>query len=122
MRAMMRLLLPAALLLPGVALAAEDWRAVEGLDGVPGSFWIDMDSVRVESGITHFRTRVKIEQFEGFAYVDSIADCAGKTAEMRRMELIRDGTVVKAEDYPAGSRTKSLDDAEGAILMKMICK
>ncbi|HEX8301534.1 hypothetical protein [Sphingomonas sp.] len=113
----------AALLLAALSLASpEDWRPVEGLDGIGAKFWVDMDSVRLEEGITHFRTRVMIPNFDGFAYVDSVANCTAKTAEMRRLELRRGVTVVKTESYAPGERTQSIDDAQGLILQALICK
>jgi len=117
---MIALLLSAALSL--APAWAEDWRAVEGLDEIEAKFWVDMDSVRVDAGITHFRTRVLVPDFAGFAYVDSIADCAKKTVEMRHMDLIQDGKVVKTEDFAPGTQEQSLDDEQGVILQKLICK
>jgi hypothetical protein len=116
---MIAFLLSAALTL---APALEDWRAVEGVTVADAKFWVDMDSIRVEGAKTHFRTRVVLPNFPGFAYVDSVADCAAKTAEMRHLELVRDGKVVKTQDFEPGSRSKTIDDDQGRVLQALICK
>lgn len=101
---------------------AEDWRAVEGVDDIEAKFWLDMDSIRLEGAITHFRIRVAIDSFQGFVYVDSVANCAAKTAEMRHMDMMKDGKVVKSEDFAPGTQEQSLEDEQGLILQKLICK
>lgn len=120
---------PAALLLTAAALlsfalpaAAQDWRAVDGLDDIEAKFWVDMDSIRVEAGITHFRTRILIPTFAGFAYADSVADCKAKTVEMRKVDLVQDGKVVKTQTFEPGTQQQSLEDEEGLILQPLICK
>ncbi|WP_066800191.1 hypothetical protein [Sphingomonas soli] len=101
---------------------AEDWRAVEGVGDAGAQFWIDMDSIRLEGAITHFRIRFSMPNVEGLLYVDSAADCAGKTVEIRHVRRIKDGQTVASEDIPPGTQPQSLEDEQGLILQKLICK
>lgn len=115
---MIALILSAALSLA----PPQDWRAVEGIDDIAAKFWVDMDSVRKAGALTHFRTRVLLPNFAGFAFVDSIADCARKTVEMRHLEMVQDGKVVKTQDFEPGSQEQSLEDEQGLILQALICE
>ena len=118
---MMRGLLAAFALFSAAPAAAENWHEVTGVD-VEAKFWIDLDSIRTEASITHFRTRVLIGDFKGFAFVDSVADCAGKTVEMRHVDLIQDGKILSSKDFEPGSSVQSLEDEQGLIVQALVCK
>ena len=94
---------------------------VVAVESVGAQFWVDMDSIQVENGITRFRTRVLAPNTPGYAYADSVADCAAKTAEMRHLEIVRDGKVVGSKDFEPGSGVQSLDDEQGKALSVLIC-
>lgn len=100
----------------------EDWRAVDGVDDVDAKFWIDMDSIKLDGAITHFRLRVVVPNFDGFAYVDSVANCGAKTVEMRHMDLKQGDKIVKSEDFAPGTQEQSLEDEQGLIIKALVCK